>query len=133
MPEPLARELGMTPLQPITVLIADDDPVVREGLAAILEGQPDLVVVGEACNGEQALEMAQRLHPRVILTDVWMPRLDGIEATRSIKRALPDVAVIFLSVYGARLMEALAAGGSRYLLKDCRVEELLSAIRGCCP
>lgn len=122
----------MMRLRPITVLIADDDPVVREGLAAILEGQADLAVVGEARDGEEALEMAQRLHPAVVLTDVWMPRLDGIEATRRIKHLLPEVAVIFLTIYSHHLTEALAAGGCRYLLKGCRVEELLSAIRGSC-
>lgn len=117
----------------ITVLVADDDPVVREGLVAILEGQLDIEVVGEAHDGQQAVELVQQLHPQVVLTDVGMPRLDGIEATRQIKHLAPDIQVIFLTVYSHHLMDALAAGGSRYLLKDCPVDELLGAIRGCCP
>ena len=115
----------------ITVLVADDDPVIRESLAAILEGQPDMEVVGEAADGQQAVELVGQLHPAVVLTDIGMPRVDGIEATRRIKRLLPDTAVIFLTVYSTHLMDALAAGGSRYLLKDCPVDELLGAIRSC--
>jgi DNA-binding NarL/FixJ family response regulator len=117
--------------KPITVLVADDDPVVREGLVAILEGQDDIEVVGEARDGQQTVELVQRLQPVVVLTDIAMPRLDGIEATRQIKRLLPQVAVIFFTVYGNQVMEALTAGGSRYLLKDCPVTELLTAIRSC--
>jgi DNA-binding NarL/FixJ family response regulator len=115
----------------ITVLVADDDPIIRESLAAILEGQPDMEVVGEAADGQQAVELVGRLHPAVVLTDIGMPRVDGIEATRQIKRLAPSTAVIFLTVYSTHLMDALAAGGSRYLLKDCPVDELLGAIRSC--
>ncbi len=120
-------------MKPITVLVVDDDPVVREGIVAILEGQNDIEVVGEAGDGQEAVELAQLLQPAVMLTDVSMPRLDGIEATRQVKHLTPEVAVIFLTVYGHHLMEALNAGGSRYLLKDCAVPELLSAIRDCAP
>ncbi len=120
-------------MKPITVLVVDDDPVVREGIVAILEGQSDIEVVGEAGDGQEAVELAQLLQPAVMLTDVGMPRLDGIEATRQVKQRAPAVAVIFLTVYGHHLMEALNAGGSRYLLKDCGVPELLSAIRDCAP
>jgi DNA-binding NarL/FixJ family response regulator len=118
-------------LNAITVLVADDDPIIRESLAAILEGQADMEVVGEAADGQQAVELASNLRPTVVLTDIGMPRLDGIEATRLIKRAIPETAVIFLTVYSTHLMEALAAGASRYLLKDCPVDELLTAIRSC--
>lgn len=116
---------------PITVLVADDDPIIRESLAAILEGQVDMEVVGEAADGQQAVEMVERLRPVVVLTDIGMPRLDGIEATRQIKQLIPETAVIFLTVYSNHLMDALTAGASRYLLKDCPIDELLSAIRGC--
>lgn len=118
-------------MTPITVVIADDDPVVREGLEAILEAQTDIAVIGEARDGREAIALVERLQPDVVLTDVSMPELDGIAATRQIKSRLPHVAVIFLTVYGHHLVEALAAGGCRYLLKDCPIEELLSAIRGC--
>lgn len=115
----------------ITVLVADDDPIIRESLTAILDGQADMEVVGEAADGAEAVALAARLHPAVVLTDIGMPRLDGIEAARQIKQRLPGTAVIFLTVYSTHLMEALAAGASRYLLKDCPLDELLSAIRGC--
>jgi DNA-binding NarL/FixJ family response regulator len=114
-----------------TILVADDDPVVREGLVAILDDQDDIEVVGEAADGQAAIELVRQLRPRVVLMDVRMPRLDGIEATRQIKRFLPGVAIIFLTVYGHHLMDALAAGGSRYMLKDCPIDELLTAIRSC--
>lgn len=115
----------------ITVLVADDDPIIRDSLTAILEGQSDMEVVGEAADGQQAVELALQLRPNVVLTDIGMPRLDGIEATRRIKQQSPATAVIFLTVYGTHLMAALEAGGSRYLLKDCPIDELLGAIRGC--
>ena len=117
----------------ITVLVADDDPIVREGLVAILEGQKDIEVIGEASDGQEAVTLAQQLRPQVLLTDVGMPRLDGIEATRQIKRDQPQIAVIFLTVYSHHLMDALAAGGTRYLLKDCRIDDLLEAIRSSGP
>jgi DNA-binding NarL/FixJ family response regulator len=120
-------------LLPITVLVADDDPMIREGLIAILEGQDDMEVVGEARDGEEAVALTEQLRPQVVLTDIGMPRLSGIDATRHIKTRMPEVAVIFLTVYTNQLMEALQAGGSRYLLKDCRPDELVSAIRGCAP
>jgi DNA-binding NarL/FixJ family response regulator len=115
----------------ITVLVADDDPIIRESLTAILEGQADIEVVGEASDGVEAVALAAQHHPAVVLTDIGMPRLDGIEATRQIKQRLPDTAVICLTVYSTHLMEALAAGASRYLLKDCPLDELLGAIRSC--
>lgn len=118
-------------MRPITVLVADDDPIVRDGLTALLEGQPDLDVVGEAADGQEAVDLAVQLRPQIVLTDIGMPRLDGIEATRQIKRLAPATSVIFFTVYGTHLTDALAAGGSRYLLKDCPVDELLGAIRGC--
>jgi DNA-binding NarL/FixJ family response regulator len=115
----------------IRVLVVDDDPMVREGLVAILESQADIDVVGEAQAAEAALELVVRLQPDVVLADVSLPDLDGIAATRQMKHLQPGVAVICLAVYGHQVLEALTAGASRYLRKDCPVDELLGAIRAC--
>ncbi len=111
------------------VLVVDDDPTIRDGLIAILETQADLLPVGEAADGMEAVEMARDLHPDVILMDANMPQLDGLEATRRIKQSAPDTHVIVLTVYPTHLSEAFAAGANRYLLKDSSPRELMQAIR----
>ncbi|MBL7209571.1 MAG: response regulator transcription factor [Dehalococcoidia bacterium] len=111
------------------VLIVDDNEVVREGLKSILEPQADIEVVGQAVDGLDAVEKAEKLQPEVILMDAQMPRIDGTEATRRIKQSLPDVKILFLTVYGEYVGSALAAGASWYLTKDCRRQDLLEAIR----
>jgi DNA-binding NarL/FixJ family response regulator len=116
----------------LRVLVADDQPLMRSGFRLILEGQPDIDVVGEARDGEEAVAEARRLRPDVVLMDVRMPRLDGIEATRRIRgEAAPDVHVLVLTmvdldeyVYGA-----LQAGASGFLLKDVSPEHLVMGIR----
>jgi DNA-binding NarL/FixJ family response regulator len=90
------------PLKPITVLVVDDDPAVRDGLMALLETQPDLLPVGEAADGLEAIEMAAGLRPDVVLMDLGMPHLDGLEATRPIKERYPETRVIVLNLYGTR-------------------------------
>lgn len=111
------------------VLIVDDNEVVREGLRSIFEPQADIEVVGQAVDGLDAVAKAEKLEPDVILMDAQMPGIDGTEATRRIKQILPDVKVLFLTVYGEYVGSALAAGASWYLTKDCRRQDLLEAIR----
>ncbi len=113
----------------IKVLIVDDNEVVREGLKSILDPQVDIVVVGEAVDGLDAVAKAEKLLPDVILMDAHMPGIDGTEATRRIKKEMPDVKVLFLTVYGDYVGSALEAGASWYLTKDCRRQDLLEAIR----
>lgn len=116
-------------MEKIKVLIVDDNEVVREGLKSIFESQADIEVVGQAVDGLDAVAKAEKLYPEVILMDAQMPGIDGTEATRRIKQSLPDVKVLFLTVYGEYVGPALDAGASWYLTKDCRRQDLLEAIR----
>jgi DNA-binding NarL/FixJ family response regulator len=113
------------------VLIADDQALVRVGLRKLLESEPDMTVVGEAGDGEQAVDGARRLRPDVILMDIRMPVLDGIEATRRITGASPDARVIILTTFGldAYVYESLRAGASGFMLKDAPPEEITAAVR----
>ena len=113
----------------IRVLIADDNEVVREGLESLLVPHEDIEVIGKAVDGLDAVEKASEMKPDVILMDAQMPRADGPEATRQIKAVLPDIKILFLTVYGDYVGDALAAGASWYLTKDCRRQDLLEAIR----
>lgn len=113
----------------IKVLIADDNEVVREGIESLLTPHQDMVVVGKAVDGLDAVAKASELLPDVILMDGQMPRMEGAEATKRIKEKLPDIKILFLTVYGDYAGEALAAGASWYLTKDCRRQDLLDAIR----
>ena len=116
----------------IRLLIADDHGVVRQGLRMFLSLDPDLEVVGEAENGEEALEMARELQPDVILMDLLMPVMDGIEATKAIRAELPEVEVVALTgvLEDASITETVRAGALGYLLKDAHAEELHQTIRG---
>jgi two-component system, NarL family, response regulator LiaR len=116
----------------IRVLITDDHGVVRQGLRMFLSLDPDVDVVGEAENGEEALNMARELHPDVILMDLLMPVMDGIEATEAIRAELPEVEVVALTsvLEDVSVTGAVKAGAIGYLLKDTQAEELHRAIRG---
>jgi two-component system, NarL family, response regulator LiaR len=116
----------------IRVLITDDHGVVRQGLRMFLSLDPDIEVVGEAENGEVALNMARELHPDVILMDLLMPVMDGIEATEAIRAEMPEVEVVALTsvLEDASVTGAVKAGAIGYLLKDTQAEELHRAIRG---
>ena len=115
----------------IRTLITDDHKVVRRGLRGFLELDPGLEVVGEASNGEEAVEMALRLEPDVVLMDLLMPVMDGIEATREIRLRLPEVEVVALTsvLEDASVTGAIKAGAIGYLLKTTEADELCEAIR----
>jgi DNA-binding NarL/FixJ family response regulator len=116
---------------PIRVLIADDHGVVRAGLRLFLSGTADLEVVGEASTGQEAIAQAEALHPEVILMDLVMGEVDGIEATRQIKQRHPDIAVVALTSFvdESKVTEAIQAGAIGYLLKDARPAEVVETIR----
>jgi DNA-binding NarL/FixJ family response regulator len=115
----------------IRILIADDHPVVREGLMSMLNRQEDFEVVGEAKNGVEAVNKAKELAPNVVLMDLRMPELDGVEAIRQIKAARPSTQIIILSTYSddEYIFRGIEAGARAYLLKDAPREELFKAIR----
>jgi DNA-binding NarL/FixJ family response regulator len=116
----------------VRVLIADDHGVVRQGLRMFLSLDPELAVVGEAENGEEALLMTRELGPDVVLMDLLMPGMDGVEATRAIRNELPDVEVMALTsvLEDNFVTAAVRAGAIGYLLKDSKPEELIRAIKG---
>jgi DNA-binding NarL/FixJ family response regulator len=115
----------------ITVVVADDHAVVRDGLVAILESTPDIRVVGTATNGRQAIERVLALSPQVAILDVSMPELDGITVTRQILAARPDTAVVILSMHSSaqHVMQALEAGARSYLLKEHAGREIAETVR----
>jgi two-component system, NarL family, response regulator LiaR len=115
----------------IRVLIADDHAVVRQGLRAFLDLQDDVEVVGEAADGEEAVAAAERLAPDVVLIDLVMPRVDGIEAIRRLRERVPAARAIVLSSFvdDDKLFPAVRAGAAGYLLKDVQPQELVAAIR----
>ncbi|MCC6799695.1 MAG: response regulator transcription factor [Anaerolineae bacterium] len=118
--------------QPIRILLADDHVLFREGLASIVNAQPDMTVVGEADDGLEALVKAKQLRPDLVLIDISMPGGNGLEATQQIKEALPDTVIVVLTVHNdeERLFEAIRSGAQGYLLKDVRSETLLDLVRG---
>lgn len=119
------------PDTPIRVLIVDDHAMVRRGLAAFLKAKPDLRLVGEASDGAEAIVLCEQLQPEVVLMDLLMPEMSGMEATRMIRSRCPAVKVIALTSFDDRelVREALAAGALSYLLKNVSAEDLAEAIR----
>jgi DNA-binding NarL/FixJ family response regulator len=117
---------------PIRILVADDHPVVRGGLVALLRTIDGLDVVGEAADGEAAVREAQLTRPDIVLMDVRMPGLDGVEATRRIRKAIPDTRVLMLTMYDddSTVFTAMQAGAQGYLLKEAEQEEIVRAVRG---
>ena len=115
----------------IKILIADDHHVVRKGLVFFLQTQPDLEIVGEASNGEEALKLATSLQPHIVLMDLSMPVLDGIEATKELKKQAPHIQVMILTSFSDQdhVIPALEAGASGYQLKESDPDELVAAIR----
>lgn len=117
--------------EPITVLIADDHPIYRDGLASLLEPLPDIEVVGRAADGIEAVERARESRPDVVIMDLQMPRLNGIEATRQVLAELPETGVLVITMGEdeSTVFSAITAGARGYLLKGADADELVQAIR----
>lgn len=132
-PESERNGLGLAAqsARPLAVLIVDDHPVVREGLRGMLAAEPGIRVVAEAASGDEAIVMAERHRPDVVLMDLRMPGGDGVRATEAITAALPGTRVVVLTTYetDADIVRAVEAGATGYLLKDTPRQELVTAIR----
>jgi two-component system response regulator NreC len=115
----------------IRVLLAEDHTIVRKGLRSLLDDEADIEIVGEAEDGQQTIELVQRLLPDVVLMDITMPVLNGLEATRHIKKLFPQVKVLVLTVHSSEeyIFQILRAGASGYVVKQAAVSELVQAIR----
>jgi DNA-binding NarL/FixJ family response regulator len=122
---------NMANKNPIRVLVVDDHPVVREGLSAIVDVEDDIVVVGQAWDGAEALRQVRQLRPDVVLMDLKMPNVDGVAAIESICAELPDTHILVLTTYADEeyIMAGIRAGARGYLLKDASPDELVRAIR----
>jgi DNA-binding NarL/FixJ family response regulator len=116
----------------IRVLIADDQAIARQGLQVILSVEEDIEVIGQAKDGQEALELVEALHPDLVLMDLKMPRLNGVQATKTIKEKFPKVAILVLTTYDLDdwVANAVRNGANGYLLKDTPPQELVIAIRG---
>ena len=126
-----ATEASKAPARPIRLLLADDQPLLRTGFRMVLGAEPDLDIVGEAGDGVDAVELARRLLPDVVLMDIRMPRLDGVAATRAIVAARLPVRVLILTTFDLDeyVVGALRAGASGFLAKDVPADDLVAAIR----
>ena len=118
-------------MKSIRVLLADDHKLIRAGLVLVVQQQPDLSVIGEADDGRQAVQLVESLKPDVVVMDIGMPNLNGIEAARQITASRPDTAVVILSMHADEgyVLRALKAGARAYLLKDSATTDLVQAIR----
>ena len=118
-------------LKPIRILIVDDHPILREGMSAVIQGQRDMVLVGEASNGREAVELFREQRPDVTLMDLRMPEMDGVAATLAIRAECSDACIVILTTYrgDAQALRALKAGASGYLLKSMIRTDLIEAIR----
>ncbi len=121
-----------SPEKKIRILVVDDHSVVRQGLRMFLLVQPDMELVGEAQNGREAVALVETLAPDVVLMDLLMPQMNGIEATSAIKAAHPEIQVLILTTFleDARVAEAIQAGAVGFLLKEVEIDELVRAVRG---
>jgi len=122
------RDEGVPPAR---LLIVDDHDLMRQSTQVMLEGEPDLEVVGEAINGRHALELCRQLRPDVVLMDVRMPEMDGLTATQAIKKEMPAISVLMVSAYESEdyRREAASVGAAGYILKDAERHQLLEAVR----
>jgi two-component system response regulator NreC len=118
-------------MKKMRILLAEDHTIVRQGIVALLGAEGDMVVVGEASNGLEAIELAKKLNPEVILMDIGMRQLNGLEATRAIKKLFPSMKILVLTMYENEewIFQILKAGASGYLIKDSAMTDLASALR----
>jgi DNA-binding NarL/FixJ family response regulator len=116
---------------PITILIADDHEIFRDGFRSMVRKFPEMKLIGEAENGKDLVTLAQKLNPDVILTDIKMPKMDGVEATRALVSSKPGISIIALSMFDEDnlILDMLEAGAKGYLLKNANKEEIIDAIR----
>src|SRR4029450_6974894 len=129
-PSPLKfRETSMT--EKLQIFLADDHVVVREGLKALINAQPDMIVIGAAGGGLTAWQQARECHPDVVIMDITMPELNGVQATEQLKRACPTIKILALSVHEdtSYLRQLLTAGAAGYILKHAAADDLIRAIR----
>jgi DNA-binding NarL/FixJ family response regulator len=114
-----------------SIMLADDHPVVRQGLRAMLEAEPDFTIVGEAADGLEVVGLVERLRPNVLLLDLMLPGLTGLEVTRQIRQRCPQTRVVILSVHAneAYVLEALRNGAAGYVLKEAKAADLVQAVR----
>ena len=115
----------------LQIFLADDHVVVREGLKALINAQPDMLVIGEAGDGQTAWQQARDCHPDIVIMDITMPELNGVQATEQLKRACPTIKILALSVHEdtSYLRQLLAAGAAGYILKHAAADDLIQAIR----
>jgi len=130
----MSFNIPTTSTKKISILLADDHALVRQGLRVLLEGDPGLTVIGEAGNGPEALDMVNRLKPDVVLLDLMMPELNGLEVARQLNHQHSQTKVIILSMYDDEgfVLEALGNGASGYVLKDSNSADLMLAVREVC-
>ncbi len=131
MSHPLRGQSSASADTPITILLADDHDILRDGLRALLEMADDITVVGEARTGTEAVAEAERLCPQIVLMDISMPELDGMEACRRIRQRVPETRILFLTMHEADdyFFRALRAGASGYVIKRTAASDLLAAVR----
>lgn len=115
----------------IKIVIADDHRIVRQGVRGLLEGEPDFDILGEAEDGLEAVRVVESLHPDVLLLDLVMPGMNGLEVTREVKKRFPKTSIVILTIHAneAYVLEALQAGANGYVVKESSSEELVHAIR----
>jgi len=116
---------------PIRILVVDDHPIVRQGVAGLVGGQPDMSIVGQASNGREAIQQFRAHHPDVVVMDLQMPEMNGLDALMAIRDEVPEARIIMLTTYtgDAQVLRAMKAGARGYLLKSALHKELLEAIR----
>ena len=131
MPLPVSQKTGISLMSKIRILVADDHALLRRGLVSLLNYQKDFAVIGEAGNGREAVDRCGELEPDVVILDLSMPVMDGVEAARLIHEAQPDVRILILTTFGTSVdvARAVRAGASGALVKDSDDDELLSSIR----
>ena len=121
----------MTAYMPIDIILADDHEIFRDGFAVMLNKIPEINLIGEAANGDELIKLARELKPDVIVTDIKMPVMDGIEATKQIKKEFPGLGIIALSMFDEEelIVDMLEAGAKGYLLKNAYKEEIIAAVK----